>query len=198
MKFPSAAGLRLASPRLGLVLFALPFVGAVTPAAAQFTYVIQSNYSATGLSLWSGSEATIINSSGFFGLEWNDRVSFGHIESTWVGDFGLKATVWTEGKIGYEWGFKSTSGDVSLNLPNTVTLAYSDLNTKGSTISVSQDRALLPGQTDRIASTFANAEFYVNQRFKIDLGIDATAAFFDSVNVKASISSVSGSRLCSP
>lgn len=159
-------------------------------AAAQFTYVIQSNYSASGLSLWSGTEATVINSSGFVGLQWNNSLSFGHIESSWVGDFGLQATVWTEGKIGYEWGFKSTSGEVALHIPNTVTLAYGDLNTKGSTISVSQDRSLLADQTDRIASTFSNAEFYVNQRFKIDLGIDATVAFFDSLHVNASISSV--------
>ena len=158
--------------------------------AQAFTYTLQSNYSATGLSLWSGSGATTIDANGFIGLQWDAEASFGGIESTWVGDFGLKATVTTEGKIGFDWGFKSSSGQVALNLPNTVTLSYNDLNTIGAQISVTQDRSLLAGQTDRIASTFPNAEFYLNQRFKVDLGIDVTAAFFDSVNVKASISSI--------
>src|SRR5690606_33722181 len=119
-----------------------------------------------------------------------NTISFGGIESTWVGDFGLKATATSSGKIGFDWGFKSTAGEVALNIPNTVTISYGDLNTPGSTISVTQDRSLLAGQTDRIASTFPNAEFYVNQRFKIDMGLDVTAAFFDSVNVKTSLSSV--------
>jgi len=179
------------SPKLAACFAALVLTSAPWADAQTTPYVLTADFSATNLNLWGSGTSSTTTFDKFVGVTWDTTSTFGGISSHWYGDYGLEATVHTDGKIGFDVFFKSNGGSVNLNLPNTLTLNLPDLTGPGpADILVNQNRALTAGETDRIQSTFPTVEFSVDAKFQINASVKATAAFYDSVSGSLSLTDV--------
>lgn len=164
----------------GRLFFALALAGFVFgTAAAQTTVTFDTRYQADNVNMWSGSAPTVINYNRFVGVEWNESTgTYGGITHGLFGEpWGLEFSAATSGKIGFDVMFKSTSGTLNIDLPNTVSFDVPDLSGSSlGTITVSQARNYAPG-ANAITSAFPQAQFSVDAYLKVAASVTAHVGY---------------------
>ncbi|WP_438479949.1 beta strand repeat-containing protein [Oleiharenicola lentus] len=178
-----AASARLAKSVLFGTSLALGLPALAPRAMAQSTITFDTRYTASNVNMWSGSSPTLINYNKFIGVTWDEKagpyggMSYGAFGEPW----GLVFSAETSGKIGFDVMFKSTSGHMNIDLPNTISLDIPDFNLPSSpgftpTINVTQNRNVAPGN-NILETTFPQAQFSVGAVLKVHASVTADIGY---------------------
>ncbi|WP_438481951.1 autotransporter-associated beta strand repeat-containing protein [Oleiharenicola lentus] len=150
------------------------------PALAQNTILFNTRYTAQNISMGSTSAPMNINYDQFLGLQWNERsATVGGFSYGVFGErYGLAFSAGTSGKVGFDVMFKSTSGTLDIDMPNTISFTMPDLtgtNPSGSIV-VKQNRDFSTVE-NVIATKFPQAQFNVGAQFHVNADVTGEIAY---------------------